>query len=231
MCYDMPHHIGRLFHMRLRLTPEVLSSIRVDREDHGLTLTEIAMKYELSSSTVQKAISEMDSSKVQKASPSRRVLPPTERPSRPSLSKGNLGEAGRQMIAARLMLAGLHVFRPLMEDTPVDLLVLRMDGQALKCQCKCFYVTQAGKHVMNLTSTRKWGPNSKAVKHRYTRDEVDFFLGYAIDTDVVYVFPFEAVSNLKDSVGIWLLREPVGKNNFEFLDPTPFANAFHLMSP
>jgi hypothetical protein len=32
---------------------------------------------------------------------------------------------------------------------------------------------------------------AKAVQHRYTRDEVDFFLGYAVGVDTVFVFPFD----------------------------------------
>jgi hypothetical protein len=39
--------------------------------------------------------------------------------------EANLGEAARQVIAGRMLLAGLDVFHPIGEDTPVDLLVLR----------------------------------------------------------------------------------------------------------
>src|SRR6185503_5013244 len=143
----------------------------------------------LTRSTAYKAIAGMDDSRVQKASPSRRVAP-IVRSSRPPLSKTNLGEAARQLIAARLMLAGLSVFQPLGEDTPVDLLVLRRDGVALKCQCKCMFLTRSDAHAMSLCAVRKWGPNAKVVKHRYRSDEVDFFLGYAVENDAVYVLPY-----------------------------------------
>src|SRR5262245_47194947 len=146
--------------MRTKLTQDVLEAIRVDREDRGFTLTAIMERYALARSTAYQAIAGLDDSKVVRASPSRRVVQPIDRPPRPPLSKANLGEAARQIIAARMMLAGLYVFQPLGEDTPVDLLVLRRDGTALKCQCKCMFVDRNGAHVMNLCAVRKWGPNS-----------------------------------------------------------------------
>jgi hypothetical protein len=171
----------------------------------------------------------MDDSKVVRASPTRRVVQPVERPPRPPLSKANLGEAARQAIAFRMMLAGLTVFQPLGEDTPVDLLVLRRDGTALKCQCKAMFVDKAGGHRMPFCAVRKWGPNAKAVQHRYTRDEVDFFLGYSVETDTTYVFPFDDVKRFQSNVRIWILRPPMSRNARLPFDATPYRNAFHLL--
>jgi len=187
-------------------------------------------RHQLSRGTAYKAIADMDDSKVVRASPSRRVVAPVECPPRPPLSKANLGEAARQIIAARLMLAGLSVFRPLMEDTPVDLLVLRPDGVALKCQCKCMYTGRSGVHYMNLFTVRKWGPGAKAVRHVYTRDEVDFFLGYVTETDAVYVFPFDVTARFKSKLSTWLLREPTNHNGSQPFDASPFKSAFHLLA-
>jgi hypothetical protein len=167
--------------LRTKLTPEVLEAVRADREERGLTLTQIMKRHDLPRSTAYNAITGLDDSKVQRASPSRRVVAPLDVPSRPPLSKANLGEASRQLIAGRMLLAGLDVFQPLGEDTPIDLLVLRADGRALKCQCKTMFVDKTGVHVMPLCSVRKWGPKAKAIQHRYTRDEVDFFVGYAVE--------------------------------------------------
>jgi hypothetical protein len=83
---------------------------------------------------------------------------------------------------------------------------------------------------MPLCSTRKWGPNAKAVQHRYTRDEVDFFLGYAVEVDTVFVFPFEATAHFKSRVTMWLLRQPMGNNGKPPFDPAPYRDAFHLLS-
>ncbi len=216
--------------MQKKLTPDVLESIRVDREVHGFSLSSIMERHQLSRGTAYKAIADMDDSKVARASPTRRVVAPVEGLPRPPLSKANLGEAARQIIAARLMLAGLSVFRPLTEDTPVDLLVLRRDGVALKCQCKCMYLGRSGVHVMNLFAVRKWGPGAQAIRHRYTRDEVDFFLGYAVETDAVYVFPFDVTQRFKSKLSTWLLREPTNNNGSQPFDASPFKSAFDLLS-
>lgn len=188
--------------MRTKLTAELMELIRVDREEHGLTLGAIMDRHKLGRGTAYKAIAGLDHSKVRKASPS-----------------------------ARMMVSGLRVFRPLAADTSVDLLVLRSDGRALKCQCKCMYLARNGVHAMNLFTVRKWGPNASAVKHRYGEDEVDFFLGYAFETDSVYVFPFDATRQYKTTLYLWLLRQPTNHNGTERFNAEPYKNAFHLMFP
>jgi hypothetical protein len=130
-----------------------------------------------------------------------------------------------------MMFAGLSVFHPLTEDTSVDLLVLRADGVALKCQCKAMFVDgRSDVHVMPLCSVRKWGPGTKAVVHRYRRDEVDFFLGYALENDSIYVFPFDATARFKSKLSVWILREPTNRNGSPRFDATSYKNAFHLLA-
>ena len=215
--------------MRTVLTPAVREAIRIDREEHGFTLSNIMERHGLRRTTAHAGIAGLDDSKVQRASPSRRVLQPVAVPPRPPISKANLGEAARQIIAGRMMLAGLAVFQPLGEDSPIDLLVLRPDNVALKCQCKAMFVEKSGVHRMPLCTTRKWGPNAKAVQHRYTRDEVDFFLGYAVEVDTVFVFPFDDTARFKKALTTWLLRAPVGTNGAQRFDTEPYKNAFHLL--
>ena len=211
------------------LTPEKLEAIRVDREEHGLTLTMIMEKHGLRRSTAYKSIAGLDDSKVQRASPSRRVVEPIDIPSRPPISKANLGEAARQIIAGRMLQAGLTVFQPIGEDSPIDLLVLRPDGVALKCQCKTMYPAKTGVHVMQLCTVRKWGPGAKAVRHRYTSDEVDFFLGYAFELGIAFVFPFDVTTRFKSALTTWLLRQPAGNNGTPPFDAAPYKDAFHLL--
>lgn len=216
--------------METILTKKKLEAIRVDREEHGFTLTMIMEKHGLRRSTAYSAIKGLDDSKVQRASPTRRVVQPLDIPPRPPISKANLGEAARQLIAGRMLLAGLDVFTPIGEDTPVDLLVLRRDGVALKCQCKTMFVTESGVHKMPLVTVRKWGPNAKAVHHRYTHDEVDFFLGYAVEVDAVFAFPFADTARFKSVLCVWLLRQPANRNQHERFDASPYKNAFHLLA-
>lgn len=149
-------------------------------------------------------------------------------PNRPHLSKADIGEAARQMIIARLLLAEIAVFKPVTEDTPVDLLVLTPSGRALKCQCKCLYVKKNGSHAFALVSIRKWGPGKKAVAHKYTAEEVDFFLGYSIQTDDIFVLPFSECRG-RSALTLWLCNTPKSKNSHKHFDHTPWKNAFHLL--
>jgi hypothetical protein len=115
------------------------------------------------------------------------------------------------------------------EDTPVDLLVLHADGRALKCQCKTMFIDRNGSHTMPLCAVRKWGPNARAVIHRYSRSEVDFFLGYVVENGDVYVLPYDVMTRFKARVSIWILRQPIGRNATPRFDPNPYLNAFHLL--
>ena len=212
------------------LTPQKLEAIRVDREEHGFTLGQIMERHGLRRSTAYSAIAGLDHSKVERLPRAPRVVESPNVPPRPPISKANLGEAARQIIAGRMLQAGLDVYQPIGEDTPVDLLVLRPNGVALKCQCKTMFVMENGSHLMPLRTVRKWGPNAKAVAHRYTADEVDFFIGYAFEVAAAFVFPYAATAHLKTTVTTWLLRSPVANNQHVRFDATPYREAFHLLA-
>lgn len=146
------------------------------------------------------------------------------KPLRPLLSKSDLGEACRQLICAKLMLRGYQVFRPLNEDTPIDLLVMTSKGHFLKCQCKCIYrgLNQT-YHTMRLVSVRKWGPSSKAVMRKYLPEEVDFFLGYCVDNDSVYIIPYA------DTAGRTKLTLRVNRVKFSELEQDKWLGNFDLL--
>ena len=147
---------------------------------------------------------------------------------RPKLSKTDLGEAARQMICARLMINGIKVFMPMTEDTPTDLLVLKENGDVIKCQCKYIYPTRRGNHEMPLYATRKNGANRKSIRHVYSISEVDVFLGYCIDNDMVYVVPFEKARG-KQRLIFWITRKSAGANDVKPFDPKAFENMFELL--
>jgi hypothetical protein len=167
-----------------------------------------------------------DSSRVVRASPTRTVVKDVSPKDRPQLSKVNLGEAARQMICGRLMLNGVNVFRPLAEDTTIDLLVLRKDGGVLKCQCKYIYPAKSGKHVMSLYASR--GNHSRmVVKHRYQKEEVDVFIGYAGENDGVYIIPNADTKGVK-TLGFWIMRKNQGTNGGG-IDTAVYLNRFDLL--
>lgn len=143
----------------------------------------------------------------------------------PGVSKGDMGAAARQIISGRMMLAGIDVFFPTTEDTPIDMLAMTSDGRFLKCQCKTIYYTKkTDRFTMPLCTVRKNGPGSKAIKHTYTEDEVDVFIGYSHYNDTVYVIPF------KDAGGRSYLYMDLerGKPYQGRLDHRPYANNFEI---
>jgi hypothetical protein len=207
-----------------RIPEATRTQMRADRES-GMTLTELVKKYERSKSTVFLTVRGCDTSKV--AWTVRRKTEDVLPKLRPSLSKTDIGEAARQMICARLMLNGVTVFRPMTEDTPIDLLVMKNDGGVLRCQCKYIFPIGDGKHVMSLFAVRKNGPKDKAVKHRYSLEEVNFFLGYCFDNDGVYVIPNTETKGV-NQLAFWVLRDSAGSCGHG-LDTKRFLNAFDLL--
>jgi len=126
------------------------------------------------------------------------------------------------------MLAGVKVFRPMSEDTPIDLLVLSAVGRVFKCQCKYLY-ERSGAHCMNLYSVRKNGPGDKARKHVYRADEVDFFLGYCVEDDGVYVVPY-AETKGRSELLFWITRRPQGAHNqARAFDCSKWRGAYDLL--
>lgn len=210
----------------IRITDEIRNMMRDDRES-GMTLTQLMAKYGKSRSTTSLTVSGCDTSKVQKAAPGKRIVGGVTPMERPSLSKTDLGEAARQMICARLMLNGIKVFRPMTEDTPIDLLVLSKSGDVFKCQCKYVFPNKRGAHVLKCCSAGR-GDERGSGEHIYTKDEVDFLLGYCLDNDAVYVVPISATGG-QPQVSLWVLRESCGSNGVKSFDGEIYKNAFDLL--
>ena len=209
-----------------RIPEDVRLQMREDRES-GMTLGQLLAKYDWPKSTISLTVKGCDTSKVVHAAPGKRVVQRVVPKVRPSLSKTDLGEAARQMICARLMLSGVKVFRPMTEDTPIDLLVLSKDGKVLRCQCKYVYPDKRGAHVLTCHSSGR-GTERGIKSHVYGEDEVDFFLGYCSDDDAVYVVPRKVTSG-KSSMSLWILRDSCYANEMKGFDAKIYKNAFDLV--
>jgi hypothetical protein len=95
-------------------------------------------------------------------------------------AKGEIGEA---MILADLQRQGHGIAIPFGHDLPFDLIVVRKEDGALeKVQCK--YATSDGRVIFaKINSTSAW------VRHRYTKDEVDWIAVYDASTDQCFYLP------------------------------------------
>ena len=210
----------------MRIPEAMRAQMRTDRES-GMTLTQLVGKYGRSKSTVSMTVRGCDTSKVVCAAPGKKVVSVVVSKERPNLSKVDIGEASRQMICARLMFNEVKVFRPMTKDTSTDLLVMKEDGTVLKCQCKYVYPSGNGRHIMNLFASRKNKQSNRVVKHRYSLQEVDFFLGYCADNDGVYVIPNSDTTGTS-SLAFWVLRSSMGSNG-KGIDTSQYLNRFDLL--
>jgi hypothetical protein len=95
-------------------------------------------------------------------------------------AKGKIGEA---MILADLQRQGHGIAIPFGHDLPFDLIVVRKEDGALeKVQCK--YTTSDGRVVIaRIVSHSAW------VRHRYTKDEVDWIAVFDATTDQCFYIP------------------------------------------
>ena len=95
-------------------------------------------------------------------------------------AKGEIGEA---MILADLQRQGHGIAIPFGHDLPFDLIVVRKEDGALeKVQCK--YTTSDGRVVIaRIVSHSAW------VRHRYTKDEVDWIAVFDATTDQCFYLP------------------------------------------
>ena len=149
--------------------------------------------------------------------------------SRPDISKSDLGEAARQIICGRLLINGIKVFMPLTEDTPIDLLVLTEKGNIYKCQCKYIFPCSSNdSHTFQFFSTRTNNIQKKAYNHVYTSDEVDYFLGYCLDNDSIYIIP-QCDTDGKRRVQLWILRDPLNNQKSNVFDHEKYINNFDLL--
>ena len=93
------------------------------------------------------------------------------------------GEVGEAMILADLQRQGHGIAIPFGHDLPFDLIVVRKEDGALeKVQCK--YTTSDGRVVRARIES-----NSAWVRHRYTKDEVDWIAVYDANTDQWFYLP------------------------------------------
>lgn len=84
-----------------------------------------------------------------------------------------------------------------------------------KLQIKTIQKEKTGRKFLPV---RKISHNQGEYKiHRYTPNEIDYFIGVDIDEEVLYVVPIDFVIKYKSSIGIKTL-EPY-KNNFNLLEP------------
>lgn len=99
-----------------------------------------------------------------------------------------------------------------MENGKVDL-IIEKDNKYLRIQIKT--IQKYGNR--KIIPVRKISHNMGQYKtHFYTEDEIDYFIGVDVETEMMYILPIEFVKNIKSAISIRKILKY--ENNFEQLD-------------
>lgn len=115
---------------------------------------------------------------------------------------GNIGEA---YSLAKLVELGIPVYQQFGDNEPADYIIL-VNNIALKVQVKSSNRYDGEKTMFDLVSSTVHRKNG--IKHKYTKDEVDLFLCYDVQTKELFVI--ENTGNLS-SVTIRYARPKNGQ--------------------
>lgn len=122
------------------------------------------------------------------------------------------GYIGQLLVELAFLKNGFNLFKPILENGKVDLIVEK-DGIYKKIQIKTVQEQGSGK----LIPVRKLSHNMGEYKiKRYTKKDIDYFVGVDIDTEDLYILPVEFSSKYATSVSINSCQKY--KNNFEQLE-------------
>lgn len=126
-----------------------------------------------------------------------------------SIEKGYLGQI---LVEKAFISNGFNIFKPVLENSKVDLIVEK-DNKYFRLQIKT--VTRDKKHWF--IPLRKISHNMGEYKiSRYTKSDIDFFIGVDLNTEDLYILPLEFSSTRNNSISIAVCQEY--KNNFEQLE-------------
>ena len=122
------------------------------------------------------------------------------------------GCIGQLLVELAFLKNGFNLFKPMLENGKVDLIVEK-DGVYKKIQIKTVQEQRSGK----LIPVRKISHNMGEYKiKRYTKEDIDYFVGVDVDTEDLYILPVEFSSKYATSISINSCQEY--KNNFEQLE-------------
>ena len=122
------------------------------------------------------------------------------------------GCVGQLLVELAFLKNGFNLFKPMLENGKVDLIVEK-DGIYKKIQIKTVQEQRSGK----LIPVRKISHNMGEYKiKRYTKEDIDYFVGVDVDTEDLYILPVEFSSKYATSISTNSCQEY--KNNFEQLE-------------
>lgn len=127
-----------------------------------------------------------------------------------TIEKGYLGSL---IFEKKLIENEWNVFKPVLENGKIDM-IIEKNNRYLKIQIKTVQETKYSKTI----PLRKISHNMGEYKiKRYTKDDIDYFVGVDVDTEDVYILPISFSSQYASSISINNCLEY--KNNFTQMEP------------
>lgn len=123
------------------------------------------------------------------------------------MNSTRVGDIGVANVIARCMAKNIPVYIPFSDNERADLIIL-LDNVPKKIQVKTTVEDKNGVSIFRAMSCSSRIYNRKSVIHKYTSDEVDYFMLYNINRNEVYMVPFEECSS-----GHITIRHSSPKNN------------------
>lgn len=128
---------------------------------------------------------------------------------------GNVGEA---IALAGFVQMQIPVYIPFGDNERADL-IAEFNGKLQKIQVKTSEKSENGKVTFSLVSSTVHRQNG--VKHVYTKDEIDYFVLYNIETHMLLLVPQERVAGMK-TVTFQIEWKP-SRNQYEALNWKDFT--------
>jgi len=126
-----------------------------------------------------------------------------------TIEKGYLGDL---LVEKRFIEHGFNLFKPVLENGKVDL-IAEKNNIYLKIQIKTVQISNGSRII----PVRKISHNMGEYKiKRYTKDDIDFFIGADLENEDLYILPI--VFSSKYSSAISIKNCQPYKNNFEQLE-------------
>ena len=127
------------------------------------------------------------------------------------------GYIGQLIVEKKFLNEGWILYRPILENGKIDL-IAEKDNKYIRIQIKTTQNVISGKnnHISRYVPLCKVSHNMGKYKiHRYTKEEIDYFIGVDVDTEDLYILPINVVEKFRKSISL-STAEP-WKNNFEQL--------------
>lgn len=96
------------------------------------------------------------------------------------------------------------MYRPILENGKIDL-IAEKDNKYIRIQIKTTQNVISGKnnHISRYVPLCKVSHNMGKYKiHRYTKEEIDYFIGVDVDTEDLYILPINVVEKFRKSIAL-----------------------------